>query len=88
MTSRQMGHSFSLMAHSEHVTWCQQGWKTISFPFSRQITHFAFSDPTEDDEGIDEGIFDTEVDFEGAGGRTADGGGGDVNRNGSSLWEV
>ena len=79
------------MAHSEQVTWCQQGWKTISFPFSRQITHFA-SDPTEDDEGIDEGvfiegIFDTEVDVEGAGGRTADGGG-DVNRNGSSLWEV
>ena len=88
MTSRQMGHSFSRMAHSEHVTWCQQGWKTISFPFSRQITHFAFSDPTEDDEGIDEGvfiegIFDTEDGF--AGGRTPDG---DVNRNGSSFWEV
>ena len=88
MTSRQMGHSFSRMAHSEQVTWCQQGWKTISFPFSRQITHFA-SDPTEDDEGIDEGvfiegIFDTE---DGAGGRTAEGGG-DVNRNGSSFWEV
>ena len=40
MTSRHSGHSLILTAQSGHVTWCQQGWNTMSLPPSRQITHF------------------------------------------------
>ena len=38
--SLHKGHSFNLTAHSGQVTWCQHGWKTISFAPSKQTTHF------------------------------------------------
>ena len=40
ITSRHKGHSFNFTAHSGQVTWCQQGWKTISLLPSRHTTHF------------------------------------------------